>query len=146
MRELNVSYTELKLTTKKMYLLVYEMYGFDKKINLKTAFYQDLGVFEDDWDIFLENYEKEFNCYLEGLKYNEYFIELNEVNVLRNIFYFLLSPLYLINCKFTKQLKKSFSPVIKLKSRLTIGDLILSAIAKKFVKREQTQINILYKN
>ena len=50
------------------------------KTKLSDAYYLDYGIYELDWDFFLEEYEKRFNLTLEGLTYEDYFPELNPLH------------------------------------------------------------------
>jgi len=145
MKELDITFSELKVMTNRMLCLVKRTVGNNEKLSLRKAFYQDLGVTDSDWDSFLEEYEKEFNCQLEGLNYDDYF---EDRPTWKDFLLFplriLTLPLFLLPERQAKHIKKTLYPFNESKHRLTIGDLVLSAIAKKFVKREQTQIKIKY--
>jgi hypothetical protein len=126
-----------------MYNLVRRTLGVNEKLTLKKAFCEDLGVIELDWDSFLEEYEKEFKCQLEGLNYDDYF---ERRATLKDYLLFplriLCLPLLLLPDRHFRSIKTIFYPNTEISHKLTIGDLVLSAIAKKFVKREQTKIRI----
>ncbi|PKP22510.1 MAG: hypothetical protein CVU05_03670 [Bacteroidetes bacterium HGW-Bacteroidetes-21] len=145
MEELFLTYSELKNTIDKMYRLIRSIVGNSERLNLKVAMYQDLEIIGMDWDNFLEEYEKEFNCRLEGLNYNDYFAEeVTERGILLIPLRILTLPALLLpnNSNIYKKIKGIFIDNSKL--RLTVGDLVISAIAKKFVKRENVKIIIKY--
>ena len=102
-----------------------------------------LGVLGLDWDLFLEEYEKEFKAQLHGLKYTDYFDE--EVLSLKDI---LLIPIRILWLLFifvpARLLGIEKKKIIWYKEQppLTVGDLVLSAIAGEFVKRERAEIKI----
>lgn len=143
MNELHVTYSELKETTGRMLCLVRNTVGGNEKLTLRKAFCEDLGVIELDWDSFLEEYEKEFNCSLEGLEYENYFKRKMALGdyLLFPVRIFAL-PLLLVPKRHLRRINKFLYPNRELGEKLTIGDLVLSAIAKKFVKREQVRIII----
>ena len=143
MTEIQIPYSDLKTTVSKTYSLVRKVVGNKESLKLTTAFYQDLNIYGTDWDCFLEEYEKEFQCQLPGLKYCEYFKE--EVNT-KDLF---LVPLRIIAFPFFlfpkqslvyKKVNEILFPIDDSKKRLTVGDLIVSAITKKFTKREEVKI------
>ena len=143
MTEIQIPYSDLKIAVSKTYSLIRKMVGNKVSLNLNTALYQDLSIYGTDWDCFLEEYEKEFQCQLPGLNYCEYFKE--EINT-KDLF---LVPLRIIAFPFFllpkqslvyRKVNKILFPIDSSKKRLTIGDLVISAIAKKFTKREEVKI------
>ncbi len=142
MTEILVTYSEAKDTIKRMYSLIRRtLSGQRIKLTLETSIYQDLGVLGLDWDSFLEEFEKEFDSNLEGLQYNIYFDEegIEWSDIFLFPFRVVFLPFRLLPEKWTKSIR---NVLYRNKKRLTIGDLVLSAMAKKFTKREQTILKI----
>ena len=127
---INTEFKDLKNTIVKMQALVKRTLGADS--NSRTSF-DDLGVIGLDWDSFLEEYQKEFGVQLKGLNYSDYFQE--EVPTLRDI---LLFPFHLIRLIILTIVGRR--DLIKQKPQLTVGDLIVSVHARRFAKREDTEI------
>jgi len=93
--------------------------------------------------MFLEEYEKEFNAQLHGLEYTDYFP--NESLTFMDFLLGLTRLLWLLVFYFPARLlgiKKENIFWYTEPQLLTIGDLVLSALAGEFVKREQTVIKI----
>jgi hypothetical protein len=112
------------------------------KINLKESYYQDFKVYELDWDFFIEEYEKKFNSNLNGLKYERFFPEVeNQILHLKStpkiIFYKLLS---FFDKKYKAELQKLNSQFNKDLEKLTVGDIVLSVLTKKFVERKNVKL------
>lgn len=103
------------------------------QINLADAFYQDYKIVELDWDFYLEKYLSKFKCDVSGLEYQKYFPELLPYNnAWQNLFFLIMS--IFSKTYYQNKLK------INEKARLEVGDLVLSAISKKFVKRQQIKL------
>lgn len=137
MREvINTKFKELKDTSVRMQALVKRTLGTDS--NSRTSF-DDLGVIGLDWDSFLDEYQKEFGVELSGLNYSDYFQE--EVLTLRDV---LLLPFQLVRLIILTIVGRR--DLLKQKSQLTVGDLILSVHAGRFVKREETEIRMVKLN
>lgn len=123
--------------------LVQRTLAGNEQINLRTSINYDLGILGLDWDTFLEEYESEFNAQLHGLVYTDYFDE--EVPSLKNILLIPIRILWLLLVYLPARLlginkKRIFW--YKEQPPLTVGDLVLSAIAGQFVKREKAEIKI----
>lgn len=146
MTELSITYSEAKDTIEKMYSLIRRtIAGQREKLTLETAIYQDLGVIGLDWDSFIEEYEKEFNTTLEGLEYKIYFKErVSFRDILLIPLRIAYLPLLILPKNWTSPIRNILFKQEERKDKLTIGDLILSVIAKKFTKREETKIRIKY--
>lgn len=130
---INIKFTDLKDTSVRMRALVKRTLGSDSNSN--TSF-DDLGVIGLDWDSFLEEYRKEFGVELHGLNYSDYFQD--GVPAFRDIllFPFRFGRLILLTIIGRKDL-------IKRKPQLTVGDLIVSVHARRFAKREDTEIRVV---
>lgn len=147
MKKLSVTYSELRSTTNRMFLLVGKTIGKNKKINLNTTFYQDLEIVGSDWDNFLKEYENEFKCRLVGLCYEDYFKEeITEKDLILAPLRLLTFPLMFLPNKSNIyiKLKEILYTIDKSKGKLTIGDLIVSAIAKEFIKRDNIKLIVKY--
>jgi hypothetical protein len=146
MNELQATIPELKKTIKDMYSFVNNELGPEKKLTLKTAI-SDLGVADLDMISFLMDYEEVFKGCLAGLNYDEYF---DPPPTWKDYLLFpvrlVTFPVMLLPRRYTRRFRKLLYPHNEPERRLTIGDLVLSAIAGKFVKREQTKIIIKSNN
>jgi len=142
-KEVYTSFSELRRTSEQMLKLVQRTLAGQEPINLRTSINEDLGIAGLDWDMFLEEYENEFNAQLHGLEYTDYFPKEGLTFV--DFLFVLLRLLWLLTIFIPARLlgiekKKIFwytEPKI-----LTIGDSALSALVGEFVKREQTVIKI----
>ena len=112
------------------------------KLHLNKSYYQDFGIYELDWDSFLNEYEKKFNSNLYGLKYERFFPEIEDQILYikatpKILFYKTLSlfakkykcEIHKLDLKFKKDLEK-----------LTVADIVLSVLAKKFVERKNIKL------
>lgn len=143
MEKITAKYSEVKRTILEVKNLTEHSCGIKhSKINLKKSYYQDFKVYELDWDFFLEEYEKKFNSNLNGLKYERFFPEVaNQILYLKStpkiIFYKLLS---IFDKKYKAELQKLNSQFKKDLEKLTVGDIVLSVLAKKFVERKNVKL------
>ncbi|MCG9791366.1 DUF1493 family protein [Flavobacterium algicola] len=143
MEKIGAKYSEVKNAILEVKILTANCCGIKySKINLNKSFYQDFKVYELDWDSFLEEYEKKFNSNLYGLKYGRFFPEVEDqiINLKatpRIIFYKLLS---LFDKKYKLELQKLNSRFKKDLGKLTVGDIVLSVLAKKFVERKNVKL------
>ncbi|MCT3816407.1 hypothetical protein CMT92_00940 [Elizabethkingia anophelis] len=95
------------------------------KTKLSDAYYLDYGIYEVDWDFFLEEYERRFNLTLEGLIYEDYFPEQNPLHIIMKIF-----------SLFSMRMKRIYINIFGIKcKRLEVGDLVLSVLNKRFASR-----------
>ncbi len=131
---INIRFSELKDTMARMKSLVQRTLGVNE-INSRTSFNDDLGVIGLDWDSFVEEYQKEFGVTLEGLDYSKYFEE--EVLSVSDV---LLLPYRLIRVLILSLADRR--DLIRQKPPLTIGDLVLSVHAKRFVRRSDIEIRL----
>ncbi len=118
-----------------MLKLVQTTLAGQEPISLKTSVDDDLGIAGLDWDMFLEEYEKEFKAQLQGLEYTDYFPKEGLTFVdfllgLTRLLWLLLiyHPARLLNIEKKNTFWYSEPQV------LTIGDLVLSALAGEFLK------------
>ncbi len=146
MTTVEVEYTVIRSVLERMYGLVRRTIAGSERTTLQTAIYHDLGVLGLDWDEFLVEYEKEFNCQMVGLTYEDYFdnegVALKDLWKLPVILVWLLFitlPAWILRLD-TQKLKHPWS--MPDKPRLTIGDLVVSVILKRFEKRENIKITI----
>ncbi|MEO6834061.1 MAG: DUF1493 family protein [Chitinophagaceae bacterium] len=125
-----------------MHQLVQRTVGGQENINLRASLNFDLGVADLDWDMFLEQYEKEFNTRLQGLNYNEYFSDGLTYKELALLPLRLVWLLFLFLPARFIGFKKDEIAWYREQPQLTIGDLVLSAIAHRFVRRDEVTIKI----
>ncbi len=143
MKIITAKYSEVKNTILEVKTLTAKCCGIKySKVNLNKSYWQDFKIYELDWDFFLEEYERNFESNLDGLEYERFFPEI-EVQLARlkvspkMILYQLLSifdrkyklELEMLNSKFKKKLE-----------HLTVGDIVLSVLAKKFVERKNIKL------
>lgn len=146
MEKITAKYSEVKKTILEVKKLTADSCGIKQsKINLKKSYYQDFKIYELDWDFFLEEYEKKFNTNLNGLKYERFFPEVkDQILYLKStpliIFYKLLS---IFDKKYKAELKKLNSQFKKDLEKLTVGDIVLSFLAKKFVERKNVKLVLM---
>jgi len=117
--------------------------GYRKKgrTALSDAYYQDYGIYELDWDFFLEEYEKRFNSTLEGLMYEKYF---PEVKPLEDLLKFPLLVILKILSFFSERTKGLYRNIIYDRYlRLEVGDLVLSVLNKKFANRSDYKLILI---
>ena len=126
---------ELRGTVVRMRTLVQRTLGV-RNVNSITSFNDDLGVIGLDWDSFLEEYRKEFGIELEGLDYSTYFDE--EALPLSDT---LLLPYRLVRLLILSLIGRR--DLIPHKPPLTVGDLIVSVHAGRFVKRADIEIRLM---
>ncbi|MFC0609796.1 hypothetical protein ACFFGQ_18805 [Rufibacter quisquiliarum] len=142
-KEVYTSFSELRRTSEQMLRLVQRTLAGNVEINLRTSINYDLGILGLDWDIFLEEYEVTFKAQLHGLIYTDYFDE--EVPPLKDILLIPIRIFWLLLVYIPARLvgiNKNRIFWYKEQPPLTVGDLVLSAIAGQFVKREKAEIKI----
>lgn len=131
MEIIQAKYSEVKQSILDLKKLTEETCSIKlSRIKLTDPYYQDYGVVEMDWDNFFGKYDSRFNSELIGLEYEKYFPEiLPYETALQNIFFLIASVFS----------KKYYRKKLKIneKERLEVGDLVLSKISKKFVKRSE---------
>jgi hypothetical protein len=143
MEKITAKYSEVKNAIQEVKKLTENSCGIKySKIDLKKSYYQDFKVHELDWDFFIEEYEKKFNSNLKGLKYERFFPEVeNQVLYLKSIptiiFYKLVS---FFDKKYKAELQTLNSQFKKDLEKLTVGDIVLSVLAKKFVERKNVKL------
>ncbi|HFK5526330.1 TPA: DUF1493 family protein [Elizabethkingia anophelis] len=110
--------------------LVYRRKG---KTKLSDAYYLDYGIYELDWDFFLEEYERRFNLTLEGLIYEDYFPELNPLYEILKLPLRIIMKIFSL---FSMRMKRIYINIFGIKcKRLEVGDLVLSVLNKRFASR-----------
>ena len=67
MQEFITTYSDLRKATERLKNLMRRTVSFKEELSYKIALYQDLGVIGLDWDVFLEEYKKAFDCSLTNL-------------------------------------------------------------------------------
>ena len=103
------------------------------KTKLSDAYYLDYGIYELDWDFFLEEYEKRFNLTLEGLTYEDYFPELNPLHEILKLPLRIIMKIFSL---FSVSIKRMYRNIFSIKcKRLEVGDLVLSVLNKRFASR-----------
>ncbi|GGK89683.1 DUF1493 family protein [Rufibacter glacialis] len=142
-KEVYTSFSELRRTSEKMLKLVQRTLAGQEPVNLRTSINDDLGIAGLDWDMFLEEYEKEFKAQLHGLEYTDYFPKegLTFVDSLLGWTRLLWLLIIYLPARLLEIEKKKILWYTEPQA-LTIGDLVLSALAGEFVKREQAVIKI----
>jgi hypothetical protein len=131
---MTIKFKELKDTSARMRALVKRTLGADS--NSRTSF-DELGVAGLDWNSFIEEYNNEFRIELKGLNYSDYFADGISDLSFNDLLLFPYRLSRRIIFKLTGQRGR-----INQKSNLTIGDLILSVHAGRFVKREDVEIRL----
>lgn len=126
---------ELRNIVVRMRTLVDKTLGV-KEVNSRASFNDELGVIGLDWDSFLDEYNKEFGIQLDGLDYSKYFDE--ETLLLSDI---LLLPYRLGRLLILTLIGRR--DMIPRKKPLTVGDLIVSVHAGRFVERGETDIRLV---
>jgi hypothetical protein len=143
MQKITAKYSEVRNAILEVKNLTENCCGIkSSKISLNKSYYQDFGIYELDWDFFLDEYEKKFNSNLDGLKYERFFPEIGDKILYlkatpKIIFYKLLS---IFDKKYKLELQKLNSKFKKDLEKLTVGDIVLSVLAKKFVERKNIQL------
>lgn len=145
MEKITAKYSEVKNAILEVKSLTADCGIKYSKINLENSYWQDFKIHELDWDFFLEEFEKKFNLNLDGLEYKRFFPEvLDQFFRLRAtpkiIFYKGLSffdkkyknEVNRLNAKFKEELE-----------RLTVGDLVLCVLTKKFVERDKIELVLI---
>lgn len=137
MEIIHAKYSEVKEIVLEVKKLIAETCAVKiSKIKLTDAFYQDYDLVELDWDFFLEKFNLKFNTELIGLKYEKYFPDLLPYkNSLGNL-------IFIIKSQFSKKYRDRTLGINKL-GRLEVGDLILSVLCKKFVKRDTVKLLLI---
>lgn len=112
------------------------------KINLDKSYYQDFQIYDMDWDFFIKEYEEKFNSNLNGLEYERFFPEIeDQIAYLKAtpkiILYKLLST---FDKKYKLEVQKLHLSFKKKLEKLTVGDIALSVLAKKFVERKNIKL------
>ena len=103
------------------------------KTKLSDAYYLDYGIYELDWDFFLEEYEKRFNSTLEGLIYEDYFPEQNPLYEILKLPLRIIMKIFSL---FSMRMKRIYINIFGIKrKRLEVGDLVLSVLNKRFASR-----------
>ncbi len=147
MQNITVKYSEVKKAIEEVKNLIENTIGVkSSKIKLNNAFYQDFGVYELDWDEFIIAYENKFNSNLEGLLYERFFAEVGDefinfkLTFLR-IVYSFTAP---INKNHRKKLTYLKSKKHKKLEKLTVADIVLSSINKKFTERKNVNLILVH--
>ncbi|ATC36111.1 hypothetical protein HZQ75_16835 [Elizabethkingia anophelis] len=103
------------------------------KTKLSDAYYLDYGIYEVDWDFFLEEYERRFNLTLEGLIYEDYFPEQNPLYEILKLPLRIIMKIFSL---FSMRMKRIYINIFGIKcKRLEVGDLVLSVLNKRFASR-----------
>lgn len=143
MEKITAKYLEVKNAILEVKKLTANCCGVHySKINLNSSYYRDFKVCDLDWDFFLEEYEKKFNSNLNGLEYERFFPEIeDQIAHLKAtpkiILYKLLS---IFDNKYKLELQKLNLSFKKKLEKLTVGDIVLSVLAKKFVERKNIKL------
>ena len=144
MINLNATYSEVKNSILEVKTLTATSCGIKySKINLNKSYYQDFKIYELEWDFFLEEYENKFNSNLEGLDYDRFFPEIGDqllhLKATPKIIIYKLLSFFDKNKKLEVQrLEKQFTKNFE---KLTVGDIVLSVLAKKFVERKKNKFS-----
>ncbi|MCT4223092.1 hypothetical protein HZP43_12080 [Elizabethkingia anophelis] len=103
------------------------------KTKLSDAYYLDYGIYEVDWDFFLEEYERRFNLTLEGLIYEDYFPEQNPLHEILKLPLRIIMKIFSL---FSMRMERIYINIFGIKcKRLEVGDLVLSVLNKRFASR-----------
>lgn len=146
MQNLNAKYSEVKDAILEVKKLTAACCGIKySEIDLYKSYYQDFKIYELEWDNFLEEYENKFHSDLEGLEYERFFPEIGD-----QILHFKATPkiiIYKLLSFFDKnkklELHKLQKQLTKNLEKLTVGDIVLSVLAKKFVERKEIKLIII---
>ncbi|MDV3996743.1 hypothetical protein CMT66_15230 [Elizabethkingia anophelis] len=108
------------------------------KTKLSDAYYLDYGIYEVDWDFFLEEYERRFNLTLEGLIYEDYFPEQNPLHEILKLPLRIIMKIFSL---FSMRMKRIYINIFGIKcKRLEVGDLVLSVLNKRFASRPDNKL------
>ena len=149
MEQLNIKYSELRITVERLFSLTKRIEGDDCILSLKTSVNNDLQYLDLDWDYFLLQIENEFSTQMEGLVYEEYFPEVGyTVTELWKIPMDLIIWIYnLISINILHLSSKKLKlPWNKNYPDLSLGDLVVSILFKRFIRRKDVKINIINTN
>lgn len=144
--EITISFSELRNISNRIIDLISDVTSTDRrKLTLKTAINNDLGVDGDDWDDVLYALKEKENIVFDGFNVQEYFHYEGEIPLLPILLFFI--PIRYIfytlkngwkNSSWREFSEKHFIS----KKDLTIGDLITSKIEGRFVERKNRSFKI----
>ncbi len=149
METIEVTYTELRNIVRD-FITVFSKNGAfkDEPICLRTSINFDLGIDGDDWDEFLYELVEKHNLKLDGFEFYKFFHDEGQIsNGL--IFAILFLPFVLLRYLIERGWKKQkFGEFFEdrlgdKKDSLSIGDLVVSKLSGKFVKRSQVQVKLV---
>ena len=148
MEELRVALPDLRSATSRV-LKFAATYAEDKGLDMRTSVSEELGLWELDGIIFLEEFTKHFGIDLPERAY-DYVIPPSPTTLVGKLLHataiILLFPLFLVAYPFLLLTGKRREPIMKRikrnAKRLTLGDLALSLAAGRFVKREEVRIKL----
>lgn len=150
MSSIEVTFPELRSVTVRIINIVAESSGVNRnKISIKSSINYDIGIDGDDWDDLLYMLIEKEQINFEGFEASKYFY--NEGELSNNIIYFILFvPFIFITflidrawkyTSFKEYFSKRFGD--DKKQKLTVGDLVVSKFAGKFVHRNGKQFKII---
>jgi hypothetical protein len=150
MEDINIKLSELKHISNSILSILSEISGVEKeKINFKTSINNDLGIQGGILEEIIITCEEVFKTDFSGLKYSEYFYDDYELSKLKTINFYLI-PIRLVLFSATVLFNKKFArkairyTLLENKKPLTVGDLITSAVEKRFVQRKERSFRLIY--
>lgn len=135
--EQRISYRELRATTEAIVQTVCTQAGADPRaVSANTAINTELGVDGDDWRDLEVRLQQQQGIQLAGLDASRYFFDESEVaDPGRGVARLLFFLFYLLFFQWLKQKFSDFYDIEPKKEPLTVGDIVASKFAGRFVRR-----------
>lgn len=150
MRNIEVTFAELRSVTTRIINIVAESGGVDQnEISIKSSINYDIGIDGDDWDDLLYKLVEKEHMNFEGFEFSKYFNSETEIS--NNMVYYVLFVPFIFmtfsidrawrHTTFKEYFSKRFGG--ENKQKLTVGDLIASKFAGKFIHRNEKRFKLI---
>ena len=123
-------------------------YVGDEDINLRTSIAEDLSLWELDGYIFLDDFQEKFGIKLPDDAYDYVCPPVLKLRFLEKLSFAILFvvafPLIMLRALFIQNDPPEIlgKKIKRNRKRLTLGDLVMTLVVGKFVKRENLKIEL----
>lgn len=139
---MKIPYTELKSTATSIIAIVSEKTGYaDDDISINTSLNNHLGINGDDWNELLQELVQKVNIDMTGFEADKYFFsdrELSDASLFNLLAFPFFAIAYLLSgVRKTTTFRNYVNNYRGKKKAITIGDLIATKFAGKFIHRSE---------